>query len=110
MGDERAAREYADRALGRASQHDPLGEAQAQRVLAQLAQSDTQLARAHLEASFTAAARRGSRHDTARCHWLRAEWLTGVGDFTAAKQSADAARAEFEAMGMRYYLARARPA
>jgi class 3 adenylate cyclase/tetratricopeptide (TPR) repeat protein len=103
-------REFALRALRRAEQKDPIGEATAHRALARqtaLDPSTAPEAEVHLEKALASASLRGSRRDAAVTELLIGERLTTAGDRAAAETVLAKAKAAFEAMGMTWHGARA---
>jgi tetratricopeptide (TPR) repeat protein len=110
-GDTARALSYAERALRRASLGDPLGEASAYRVLAQLAaaagespaQVEAQLARARL-----AGERRGSRHEHVKTLLVQAQLLLERGQRADGERIARDCRAAARELGMPWYAERAR--
>ncbi len=104
------AREFALRALQRAGQKDPIGEATAHRALARQAALDPSAegdAQAHIEKALASAETRGSRRDVAVTELLIGERLAAAGDRSAADSVLQKAMASFEAMGMTWHKAHA---
>jgi class 3 adenylate cyclase/tetratricopeptide (TPR) repeat protein len=104
------AREFALRALARAGQKDPIGEATAHRALARQAALDPSAeldAEAHIGRALASAEARGSRRDAAVTSLLIGERLVAAGDRPAAEAVLQKAKASFEAMGMPWHRARA---
>jgi tetratricopeptide (TPR) repeat protein len=102
------AREFALRALRRAGEKDPLGEATAHRALARHAALDPSMdpdAQAHIEKALASAETRGSRRDAAVTELLVGERLAAVGDRSAADAVLQKAKVSFEAMGMMWHQA-----
>jgi class 3 adenylate cyclase/tetratricopeptide (TPR) repeat protein len=103
-------REFALRALRRAEQKDPIGEATAHRALARQTALDPSTppeAEIHLERALASASSRGSRRDAAMTELLIGERLVDAGDRSAAKPVLAKAKAAFDAMGMTWHGARA---
>jgi tetratricopeptide (TPR) repeat protein len=100
-GDMSLAQSFAERALARARQHDPLGEAVAYRVLAQLSTTRSTQGRleltSHLQAALAAAERRRSKRET-----LLTQRLAALLGAPAPQLTAERAASELERMGVRY--------
>jgi predicted ATPase/class 3 adenylate cyclase len=109
-GDPTRARSYVERALRRASLGDPLGEAAAYRVLAQLAAeaNDPFAAEEHLQRAMVAGERRGSRHEAVRTLLLRAELCRVRGETELAERFAEESAELASELGMHTYAERAR--
>jgi class 3 adenylate cyclase/tetratricopeptide (TPR) repeat protein len=102
-----AAEGYAQKALERANQTDPVGEAMAHRTLALLrhAGGDFEQARAHCEAALRSAARRGSEREVALTLLTQAELELAGGERSSARERLDAALARFDEMSMSWHRA-----
>ena len=110
-GQREPAREYALRAIERAAQQDPVGEASAYRTLARLAAAaggplDPQ-AQAELARAATAAERIGSPREVALTQLLAGELQAAAGQEIAARPALELAAAAFSRMRMPFYLAAA---
>jgi class 3 adenylate cyclase/tetratricopeptide (TPR) repeat protein len=104
------ARDYALRAILRAGEKDPIGEATAHRVLARLAAltpGEEAEGAAHLDCAQLSAESRGSRRDAAVTDLSRGERLVTEGHRSAAEPVLEKARDAFQAMEMAWYQARA---
>jgi len=104
------AREFALRALQRAGQKDPIGEATAHRALARQAAlhpgADLDV-QAHIRKALASAEMRGSRRDVAVTELFIGERLAAAGDRSVADPVLRKAKASFEAMGMTWHQAHA---
>jgi tetratricopeptide (TPR) repeat protein len=98
-GDLALAQNWAERALARARQHDPLGEAVAQRILAQICSTRSTPGRleltSHLQFAMAAAERRQSRREALLTQRLAAQLGAANPQLTAEQ-----AGAELERMGV----------
>jgi len=99
-GDISLAQYWAERALARARQHDPLGEAAAHRVLARVCSTRSTPSRieltSHLQSSLAAAERRRSPREALLTHYLAARLCA-----PNLQLSAEQALAELQHMGVR---------
>jgi class 3 adenylate cyclase/tetratricopeptide (TPR) repeat protein len=102
-----AAEGYAQRALVRANQTDPVGEAMAHRTLALLRDrgGDFEQARAHLEAAQRSAARRGSERETALTLLTQAELEIRWGEKERARERLNGLLGRFDEMAMAWHRA-----
>jgi class 3 adenylate cyclase/tetratricopeptide (TPR) repeat protein len=107
LGDDAGARDYASRALQRASERDPFGEVIAHRVLATLdarsKPADDARVRAALECALGAADARGSARERALVQLLQARLWHEAGQHDAARTLLTTLRAPFEAMCMSHF-------
>jgi class 3 adenylate cyclase/tetratricopeptide (TPR) repeat protein len=103
------ARRHAARALVRARERDRLGEAMAYRGLARACANAMEHARAehYLDKALCAAQARGSPHERAVTLLCRAEVEIGRGRRPEARHFLEEACKAFEAMAMKWHLARA---
>jgi tetratricopeptide (TPR) repeat protein len=105
------ARNYALRAIERASQQDPVGEASAHRTLARLAAAARgpldEEARSQLDQAASAAERIGSPREAALTSLLAGELRVAAGEGQAARAGLESAAAAFARMQMPFYLAAA---
>jgi class 3 adenylate cyclase/tetratricopeptide (TPR) repeat protein len=108
-GEHAPARDYADRALLRAKQTDPIGSAMAHRTLARLAlmAGQEQRAREHCEDALCAARARGSERELALTHLALGELELGL-EANRALPLLERASADFDRMRMSWHLVRAR--
>jgi len=102
-----AAEGYAQKALVRANETDPVGEGMAHRTLALLrnAGGDFEQARAHCEAALRSATRRGSEREAALTELTRAELELAWGERDSARERLLAATARFDEMSMPWHRA-----
>jgi class 3 adenylate cyclase/tetratricopeptide (TPR) repeat protein len=105
-GEKERAKSYVDRALRRASGGDPMGEAAAYRVLAQLAE-DVPSAQACLVRALAAGERRGSRHEAVKTQLAQAQLFRARGDGVQADHWANMALSHARELGMDWYAERA---
>jgi class 3 adenylate cyclase/tetratricopeptide (TPR) repeat protein len=104
-GDVGLAQSSAERALVRARQHDPLGEAVAYRVLARLSTDAPLELTSHLHSALAAAERRHSKRETLLTQYLAAQLGAPLLQLTAEQ-----AESRLAAMGFRVAALRAAPA
>jgi tetratricopeptide (TPR) repeat protein len=109
VGRHQAARDFAQRALLRARNGDPLGEAMAQRVLSRLAVSegDLPLARQHQLLASESGQRRGSPREAALASLCLGEIEAAAGNAAAARPCIEQARSTFQTLGMGTHAAQA---
>jgi class 3 adenylate cyclase/tetratricopeptide (TPR) repeat protein len=102
-----AAEGYAQKALVRANETDPVGEATAHRTLALLrnAGGDFEQARAHVQAALRSAARRGSEREVALTLLTQAELELGWGEKERARERLLSALGRFDEMSMLWHRA-----
>lgn len=107
-----AARDYAERALRRARNGDPLGEAMAHRVLARLALAlgDLGTARQHQRLAYDSGERRGSPREGALATFCLAEIEVAAGNANRASQHFAEAQAAFQTLSMSAHAADAKQA
>ncbi len=103
------ARDFADRALRRIAQKDPLGETTAYRALARAAllEGNGNEVQSCLERARESARRRESPREIALTRLLEGEVSADAGDQDAAERALREARAAFDEMGMTWHRARA---
>jgi tetratricopeptide (TPR) repeat protein len=106
------AAHYAERALDRALEQDPLGEGTALRTLARLALrpggGGSESAMRHLERAFSIAEERGSARERVLTEATRAEILADIGDQASARDLLGEALPRLAAMRLDGYAKRAR--
>lgn len=108
-GELERARAYAARALERASQADPIGEAMAERTLARLELRAGRLeqARAHCRRAVELATARGSERELALSQWRLGELELSAAERATAVPLLQRAAGAFERMGMQPHLEQA---
>jgi class 3 adenylate cyclase/tetratricopeptide (TPR) repeat protein len=104
-----AARDYSQRALSRARNGDPLGEAMAQRVLSRIARAknDFEGARRHQQLARESGERRGSPREAALADLCLGELEEAEGNPKRARQLFEQARNDFEKLTMTAHAAEA---
>ncbi len=109
VGRHEAANDYAQLALRRARNGDPLGEAMAQRVLSRMAltKGDVNGARQHLQLAFDSGERRGSPREAALSVFRLGRLEAAVGNPESARLHLDGALTQFQALGMSAHAAEA---
>jgi hypothetical protein len=109
-GEHERARAYVDRALRRAADGDPMGEASAYRVLSRLDSSegaDASRVELWLERATQAGEARQSRHEAVKTQLLRAQLCCERGDVVNALHWAESCRANAHALEMRWHVQQA---
>jgi len=111
-GQTQLARHYAERALARAHEGDPIGLSMAHRVLARTCGDGSSglavEARSHLDKAIRSAYERGSNRDAALGYLERGKLLARGGQVTSARHALQQALDTFERMGMPWHREQAK--
>ena len=106
------ARDYAEKALARAGERDPIGLSMSHRVLARTCSDGSPLAasaaRNHLDQAIRSAHARGSNRDVALGYLERGKLLARGGQTTSARHSLRRSLDAFERMGMPWHSEQAK--